>query len=92
MEEEKKKDDENVRNLEKQVEEKMKKLKLMEDQVCQLEKKVKEAVEHKKLEDGAVGGARRKRKGGRTQPKTVAGGSSPRSSPRLPTRSPFLTF
>ena len=70
----------------KKVEEKMKKLKLMEEEVRQLEKK---KADYEKSGDAAVGGARRKRK---TQPNTVAGAGSSRSSPRLPTKSPFLTF
>ena len=86
-EEERKQDRNNARNLEKQVEEKMKKLKLLEQEVRQLEKEAR--VEPKVAKKKAVteGGPWRKRKEGKSLLKPKGEGSS-----RPPTQSPFLTF
>ena len=83
-EEERKKQRNDVRNLEKQVEEKMEKLKLLEEEVRQLEEEAKAAP---KVGAVATGGARKKRKGGKSYTNPKGSGS-----PRLPTKSPFLTF
>ena len=87
-EEERKKDRIENRNLDKQVEEKMAKVKLLEEEVRKLEEEAKATPKVGQDKPGAVsvGGARRKRKSF-TKPK---GSGSPRQPGSV--KSPFLTF
>ena len=75
--EERNKDDLEVKNLEKQLEEKMKKVKLLEDEVNQLEVKAAKAPASVKSD----GGARKKER--KSHPKPLTGEGSPPSLPFL---------